>query len=147
MDHFPLKGQLGVPRARKPEEQAVLPSREKQEAVSVFPSPRVKKDGYLKPPQLVRHHANLQPRLLWGEGWQHGASRACSPPSLPWKPASARLPWESRASWEPSCPHPNPHLVLPAEWPGIRVNESYSWFKCCFQPRVGISALILPLPQ
>lgn len=61
MDHFPLKGQLGVPRARKPEEQAVLPSREKQEAVSVFLSPRVKKDGCLKPTKLVRHHPTSNP--------------------------------------------------------------------------------------
>lgn len=106
-----------------------------------LPSAQVGEGWVSKPPNLVRHHPNPTP-ALWGEGWHGGAMQACSLPPHPGSWPVLSCPGDQGTSWEPHSPQ-----CSQQSRPGIRINESYSWFKCCLQPGVGISALVLPLPQ
>ena len=136
---MPLKYPLGS----IPEAWVVLSSGEKLEAGRVFPEPRLGKDGCLKPPTLVRHRPpNPQSELLGGGAGSPGpfAPVLLTPHPGHWPVLSC--PGNQGASWEPRLPP-----CSQQHGAGIRGNESYSGFKSCSQPRAGVSALVLPLPQ
>lgn len=96
------------------------------------PSAQVGEGWCLNPPNLVRHHPNPQPQLWVGSGlalWGHSHLFSC-PLIMETGQCSAALGTQG-----PPGSLTRPHAPSRTDG-GIRINESYSWSKCCFQPRV-----------